>query len=55
MDEYLENKNLVPLSQHELIKCEGGIILIMGLVFGGLALGLTAVYGVGYAVGSLTK
>lgn len=54
MEKYIENENLILLSQEELIESEGGFIVI-GVVFAGLALGLSAAYAVGYAVGSLTE
>ena len=47
--------NLVALNDNELSEYEGGILALMGLVFGALGVGLAAAYGVGYAVGKLSK
>jgi hypothetical protein len=49
----LDDSNLITLNQIELMEYEGGIIPLLGLIFGGLGLGLSAAYAVGYAVGSL--
>ncbi|NOU16315.1 MAG: hypothetical protein HOO91_01980 [Bacteroidales bacterium] len=38
----LEDTKLVPLDQNELLECSGGILPLLGEVFAGLALGLSA-------------
>lgn len=50
-----EDIDMLSLSQYELCNYEGGILPLLGLVFGALGVGLAAAYGVGYAIGSLTK